>query len=63
MDRSELLFKRNIKYNLERIMFQEQIDQGDRLKCDVCGREITVNVSGKGDLICCGKPMFEIGDK
>ena len=63
MDRKEELFRRSIKYNLEKIMMREQIDHGDKLKCDVCGREVTVNVRGKGDLICCGKPMFKIGDK
>ena len=64
--RSDELFNRSIKYQLERIMFQEKINHGDKLKCDICGREVTVNVRGKGDLICCGKPMFhifKIGDK
>ena len=63
MKRSDHLFQRNIGYMLERIFFQEKINQGDHMKCDICGREVTVNVRGKGDLICCDKPMFKIGDK
>jgi len=35
----------------------EQIHEGTRLKCDVCGRELTVDIQGKGPLICCGKKM------
>ena len=60
MKRDDLLFHRSIKYNLEKIMMQEQIEVGNHLKCDICGREVTVNVAGEGDLICCGKPMIKI---
>ncbi len=60
MNRSDILFNRYIKYNLEKIMFQEVIEINDHLKCDICGREVTVNVRGKGHLICCGEPMIKV---
>jgi len=60
MKRSEQLFQRGIKYQLERIMFQEQIETGDHMKCDICGRELTINVKGKGYLLCCDKPMIKV---
>ncbi|MHA1872727.1 MAG: hypothetical protein ACTSVB_01325 [Candidatus Heimdallarchaeaceae archaeon] len=60
MKRSDELFNRTIKYNLERIMFQEQIETGDHMKCDICGREVTINVRGKGHLICCNEPMIKV---
>jgi desulfoferrodoxin-like iron-binding protein len=46
---------------LTKIQEQEEIVKGDRLRCDICGREVTVNKAGKGPLICCGQPMNKIG--
>jgi len=36
---------------------EKEIQQGDNLSCEICGRTVTVKEAGKGPLICCGKPM------
>lgn len=46
---------------LRKIQEQEVIVKCDHLKCDVCGRTVTVNKAGKGPLVCCGQPMTKIG--
>jgi desulfoferrodoxin-like iron-binding protein len=33
------------------------IIEGSKLKCDVCGRELTVTKKGSGPLICCMQQM------
>ena len=47
---------------LEQIQLEQEINEGDTLKCEICGRVVTVEESGKGPLICCGKPMNRIGE-
>lgn len=39
---------------------KEEIEKGDRMRCDVCGREVKVNIKGKGPLVCCGENMKKI---
>jgi desulfoferrodoxin-like iron-binding protein len=39
---------------------ERKIIKGDNLRCEICGREVKINVAGKGPLICCGKPMVFI---
>lgn len=51
---------KTIKYALEKIYYTEQITKGDILKCEICGRVVTVDEQGKGPLICCGKPMVRL---
>lgn len=46
---------------LSKIQEEKEIAKGDRLRCKICGREVTVNKAGKGPLICCGQPMNELG--
>ena len=43
-------------------IYEQVIQKGDNLKCEVCGREVLVQEKGKGPLICCGKPMVRIGE-
>lgn len=47
---------------LKRIYNEQVIQEGDNLKCEVCGRVVLVQEKGKGPLICCGKPMIRIGE-
>jgi len=51
----------SIQKYLNKIHEQKIIKKSDRLKCTICGREVTVNKAGKGPLICCDKPMNIIG--
>jgi desulfoferrodoxin-like iron-binding protein len=30
---------------------------GEKLKCSICGNEVSVTKVGGGELICCDKPM------
>lgn len=46
---------------LSKIQEEKEITKGDRLRCKVCGREVTVNKAGKGLLICCGQNMTTMG--
>lgn len=46
---------------LNKIQEGFEIKKNDRLKCTVCGRLLTINKAGKGDLICCDKPMVKTG--
>jgi len=47
---------------LKRIYNEQVIQEGDNLKCEVCGREVLIQEKGKGPLICCGKEMVRIGE-
>ena len=40
---------------------ENEILVNDRMKCNICGRVVTVNKAGKGPLICCGEPMKKMG--
>lgn len=46
---------------LKQIQLEQDVVQGDTLKCSICGRVVTIEEEGKGPLICCGKPMDRIG--
>jgi len=46
---------------LNKIQENVDIKKSDRLRCKVCGRVVTINKAGKGDLICCGEPMSIMG--
>lgn len=46
---------------LSKIQEAEEIKKSDRLRCKVCGREVTVNKAGKGPLVCCGENMTILG--
>jgi desulfoferrodoxin-like iron-binding protein len=46
---------------LSKIQTEQEIKKNDRLRCDVCGREVTINKTGTGPLLCCDKPMSVIG--
>lgn len=35
----------------------EKIQEGDNLKCNICGRIVHVKEAGQGPLICCNLPM------
>lgn len=48
--------KINIDELLEEIQ-RAKIIEGDNLVCKICGRRVKVMETGKGPLICCGKPM------
>lgn len=53
----------NLNSYLEHIQLeQDMIEEGDVLKCSICGRVVSVEEQGKGPLICCGKPMDRIGE-
>lgn len=47
---------------LKRVYNEQVIQEGDNLKCEVCGRVVLVQEKGVGPLICCGKPMIRIGE-
>jgi desulfoferrodoxin-like iron-binding protein len=40
----------------------KDIKKGTRLRCAVCGREVTIDKKGKGPLICCMEPMHVMGE-
>jgi len=46
---------------LNKIQETKEIKNNDRLRCKVCGREVTVNKAGKGPLVCCGENMTVMG--
>ncbi len=46
---------------LNKIQTEQEIKKNDRLRCNICGREVTVNKAGSGPLVCCGKPMSVVG--
>lgn len=46
---------------LSKIQEEKEIKKSDRLRCKVCGREVTVNKPGKGPLVCCGENMTIMG--
>ena len=46
---------------LSKIQEEAVIKKSDRLRCKVCGREVTVNKAGKGPLVCCGENMTVLG--
>lgn len=46
---------------LSKIQEEAVIKKSDRLRCKVCGREVTVNKAGKGPLVCCGENMSIMG--
>ena len=46
---------------LSKIQEEAVIRKSDRLRCKVCGREVTVNKAGKGPLVCCGENMAVMG--
>ena len=50
-----------IQKYLNKIQEEKEIKKNDRLRCTICGREVTVNKEGKGPLICCDKPMITMG--
>jgi len=34
---------------------------GEKYRCNICGNEVVVTKVGGGELVCCGKPMEQIG--
>ena len=46
---------------LTKIQEKKEINKSDRLRCKICGREITIIKVGKGPLICCGEEMIIMG--
>jgi len=46
---------------LNKIQEATEIKKSDRMRCKICGREITIVKSGKGPLICCGENMAIMG--
>jgi len=46
---------------LNKIQKEQEIRKSDRLRCKVCGREITIVKAGKGSLVCCGENMTVMG--
>ena len=51
----------SIQKYLNKIQEEKLIKKNDRMRCTVCGREVTVNKVGTGPLICCDKPMNIMG--
>jgi desulfoferrodoxin-like iron-binding protein len=51
----------SIKKYLSKIQEEKEINKNDRLRCTVCGRQVTVNKKGQGPLVCCGKNMVHLG--
>lgn len=51
---------KSLKHFLSIIQEDEEIETNDKLRCSICGREVTINKEGKGPLICCGEPMSKI---
>ena len=35
--------------------------KGEKYRCNICGNEVEVTNGGAGTLVCCGKPMEQIG--
>lgn len=46
---------------LNKLQEEKEIKKSDRLRCTVCGREVTVNKAGQGPLVCCDKNMTILG--
>jgi len=46
---------------LNKIQEEKEINKSDRLRCKVCGREVTIIKAGKGPLVCCGENMTVMG--
>jgi len=51
----------SVQKYLTKIQEEILIKKNDRMRCTICGREVTVNKQGKGPLICCDKPMNVMG--
>jgi len=51
----------SVQKYLNKIQEEILIKKNDRMRCTICGREVTVNKVGKGPLICCDKPMNIMG--
>jgi len=39
---------------------ETEIQEGDHMRCEICGREATITKAGQGPLICCGQPMTDL---
>jgi len=39
---------------------EPEIQEGDHMRCEICGREATITKAGQGPLICCGQPMTDL---
>jgi len=50
-----------IKNYLNKIQESKEINKSDRLRCKVCGRQVTIIKAGKGPLVCCGENMTIMG--
>lgn len=50
-----------IQKYLNKIQETKEIKKNDRMRCSICGREVTVNKAGTGPLVCCDKPMNIMG--
>ena len=50
---------RNVKLEqlIKYIYEFEKIEKGHTLKCNICKREVLVQIAGQGPLMCCIKPM------
>ena len=46
---------------LNKIQEEKEIKKSDRLRCKICGREVTINKAGKGPLVCCDENMIVMG--
>lgn len=47
----------NVRQEIRLLYEFEKIEEGDTLKCNVCGRIVHVKEAGRGPLICCNLPM------
>lgn len=50
-----------VRNYLSKIQEEKEINKSDRLRCKVCGREVTIIKAGKGPLVCCGEKMTIMG--
>jgi desulfoferrodoxin-like iron-binding protein len=46
---------------LNKIQEEKEIKKSDRLRCKICGRQVTIIKAGKGPLVCCGENMTVMG--
>lgn len=46
---------------LSKIQEVKAFKKNDRLRCKICGRQVTVNKVGKGPLVCCDENMSTVG--
>lgn len=46
---------------LNKIQESKEIKKSDRLRCKVCGRQVTIVKAGKGPLVCCNENMTIMG--